>query len=184
MYSSKLSTLSFVIPEELQTNIQSIRKFYDKAYTYWPPHINFLFPFIPENMINEDIIMKLKEALRPIKPFKAEFEDIHFFNFGKNKPITIWLGPKDTKPFEEIYNTVSSVFPNLKDKRHKKFVPHITLAQQNYFQFNKCSVKYKKQIGHIECIVNSIQILTRNENEPFKPLYTIYFEGKEPSYHH
>ena len=100
--SSKYSALAFVIPKKIKKNIQIIRKENDKAYTYWPPHINFLFPFIPERMFNDELITKLKEALKPIKPFKAVFNNIRFFNFGKGHPITIWLGPENPKPFEEI----------------------------------------------------------------------------------
>ena len=49
MEKKKFSThtaLAFVLPTAVQAQVQSIRKVYDKAYTRWPPHINFFFPFL------------------------------------------------------------------------------------------------------------------------------------------
>ena len=167
------TALAFVLPEELQENIQKIRKNYDKAYGRWPPHINFFFPFIYKMQIDEGLVKQIKDALVDIKPFKVEFDHISYFNFGKDKPITIWLGPQDPKPFEK------PLFPRLKSK-YKNFTPHLTLAQKSYFQFKKCQEKFMKQIGQIECEVDSIQILTNDYDKVFKPLWTIYFGGKEP----
>ena len=195
------SALAFVLPEELQENIQKIRRNYDKAYDRWPPHINFFFPFISEYTIEQSeykseksLIKQISEALVDIKPFKTVFDNISYFNFGKDKPITIWLGPQDPKPFEETFNVLRSLFPNLKvaitnlnnvslKVKSKNFTPHLTLAQKSYFQFRKCQERYKKEIGTIECTIDSIQILTRTKDTAFKPLWTIYFNGKEPVYH-
>lgn len=39
-----------ILPDiTLCTDIQLIRQKHDPAFDRWPPHINFLFPFIPEN---------------------------------------------------------------------------------------------------------------------------------------
>lgn len=128
------------------------------------------------------MIKQISNALANIKPFKATFDNINFFNFGKGKPITIWLGPQDLKPFEEIFNALRPLFPRLKVKS-KNFTPHLTLAQKNYFQFRKCQERYKKEIGPIECTIDSIQILTRYPDSAFETKWTIYFDGKEPVCH-
>ncbi len=176
------TALAFVLPEELQENIQKIRKNYDKAYDHWPPHINFFFPFIPEYQITETLAKQISEALVNVKPFKVVFDNISYFNFGKDKPITIWLGPHNPKPFEETFNALKPLFPRLRIK-HKKFTPHLTLAQKSQFQFRKGQERFMKQIGPIECTIDSIQILERYGSGAFEPKWTIYFGGKEPVFH-
>lgn len=43
------SALVVMPPPEAWTAIQRVRKVYDKSYYRWPPHLNVLYPFLPDD---------------------------------------------------------------------------------------------------------------------------------------
>ncbi len=49
------SALALLPPTELCEQIENVRKAHDKAFERWPPHINLLFPFIPEMYMEQAV---------------------------------------------------------------------------------------------------------------------------------
>jgi len=179
---STRSALAFVLPSELQAPVQSIRKVHDKAYDRWPPHINFFFPFIPEEQI-PSLVPRISAALADIAPFTTVLDTIGSFEHGKG-PLTVWLGPSDTRPFEEIFNHLAPLFPELQNGARDVFVPHMTLGQcKRGPAFDAAAAEFKGIIGSIECVVDCVQILVRDADTPFESLYTVFLGGREPGLH-
>jgi len=179
---STRSALAFVLPVELQAPVQSIRKVHDKAYGRWPPHINFFFPFVPEETVSS-LVPRIRDALAHIHPFTTVLDTIGSFKHGKG-PLTVWLGPRDIQPFVDIFNAVSPLFPELNNNGREAFVPHMTLGQcQSGPAYDTAAAEFKGIIGSIECVVDSLQVLVRDADTPFESLYTIYLGGREPELH-
>ena len=123
--STKMA-LAFVLPAELSMKVQAVRSVKDKAFSRWPPHINFLFPFIHKEVVPGKV-EELCTALASIEPFDTVLETIGYFVHNKNN-ITGWIAPTDNEPFKKIYNAAVSVFPEL-NEQHAEFTPHMTLGQ-------------------------------------------------------
>jgi len=179
---STRSALAFVLPVDLQGPVQSIRKIHDKAYGRWPPHINFFFPFIFEEEIPA-VIPRIREALARIQPFTTVLNTVGNFSHGKS-PSTIWLGPENTEPFQEIFNALAPLFPTLTEGARKEFVPHMTLGQASgKSAVDTATSEFKGIVGSITCLVDSLQILVRDADTPFESLYTVFLGGREPVLH-
>jgi len=179
---STRSALAFVLPAEQQAPVQSIRKIHDRVYDRWPPHINFFFPFVPEEVV-PSVVPRIRDALAHIQPFSTVLDTIGSFSHGKG-PLTVWLGPRDIQPFVEVFNALSPLFPDLQNNGRDAFVPHMTLGQvQRGKAFETAAAQFKEIIGSIECVVDSLQILVRDADTAFESLYTVFLGGREPEFH-
>ena len=67
------TALCIIPPEHVWEQIQSIRSIHDKAYPRWMPHINFIYPFVPEGNF-ENIKTQLEPVLKREKPFQIQFD--------------------------------------------------------------------------------------------------------------
>eukprot|EP01126_Amoeba_proteus_P041983 TRINITY_DN453_c0_g2_i12.p1 TRINITY_DN453_c0_g2~~TRINITY_DN453_c0_g2_i12.p1 ORF type:complete len:109 (-),score=25.11 TRINITY_DN453_c0_g2_i12:71-397(-) len=70
--------------------IQEIRRLHDKAYKRWMPHLNLLYPFVPEKEFSKASAV-FSEILADFRPFHVEFHKFDFFSHGKS--CTIFLKP-------------------------------------------------------------------------------------------
>jgi len=70
--------------------VNEIRLAYDRAAKRWPPHINFMFPFIPVEQF-EEAREKLEAELQNESAFEVVLEKIGFFSQGKGN-IHDWDG--------------------------------------------------------------------------------------------
>lgn len=86
------SAVCIIPPKELWPAIQEIRAKHDKAYERWPPHINLLYPFVPEDQFSE---AQQRINLGSIQAFEITFKDITCFTHGKNS--TLILKPNTVK---------------------------------------------------------------------------------------
>ena len=181
---STRSALAFVLPAEHRTNVEAIRQQHDKAYARWPPHINFLFPFIFEEDVAAQL-PRLRAALAHVAPFTAVLDTVGSFSHGKGS-YTVWLGPQDTQPFEAIFRSVAPLFPQLGSAAREQFVPHMTLGQcRSAAAVAAATDEFKRLVGTVTCRVDAVQVLVRDADTRFEPLYTIYLgdAAREPLRH-
>lgn len=61
------------------------------AYERWMPHINLIFPFVPEAAM-QGVLPQLQSAMSKIAPFVVTLHDFCHFNHGNSN--TIYLEPK------------------------------------------------------------------------------------------
>lgn len=88
------SAVCIIPPKQYWDTIQAIREKHDKAFQRWPPHINLLYPFIPEEYFAD---AKRRLNLGSIDPFEITFRELSCFTHGRNS--TLILKPKTVKNF-------------------------------------------------------------------------------------
>ncbi len=75
------SSLCIIPPKEQCKQIQTIRSLHDPAYDRWMPHINFLYPFVPDSEFKFSSEL-IKNGL-DIEPFKIKLEPFGYFKQKK-----------------------------------------------------------------------------------------------------
>ncbi len=123
-------TALVVIPSEVHWQpIQEIRRKYDRHYERWMPHINLLFPFLPDKKF-EQAADQLGPVCAEIEPFSLSLNSLNTFR-QKNEKHTFWLQPEPAEPLHELQKKVEAVFPECNDvsRFSKGFEPHLTLGQ-------------------------------------------------------
>mmetsp|Transcript_8496 Transcript_8496/g.18322 ORF Transcript_8496/g.18322 Transcript_8496/m.18322 type:complete len:1492 (-) Transcript_8496:1169-5644(-) len=123
------TALAWIPPPDSQTydKIQTIRRAFDKQIHRWPPHINLLYPFVPEQDFQAAAHL-LARALSSQTEFQVTLDEIGHFQHGKS--CTAWLHPKETQAFAQLQSLCETAFPHCNDVSSKgPFVPHLTVGQ-------------------------------------------------------
>lgn len=169
------SALAIIPSPEIWDGFQKIRSVHDKAYKRWPPHINLLYPFLPE----EDIagyIPAIMEELASISPFKATFGPDDFGNFCHSKSATIWISPPQKKKLADIEEALVRAVPQCNDLlefSEDGFVPHLSLGQTNKATIEKAQYKFMSSWKECSCVIDSLYVLTRDGDEPFSVAWVL-----------
>eukprot|EP00960_Hanusia_phi_P021867 647976-Hanusia_phi.AAC.1 len=72
------SALCLIPPGELWPRIQQLRAQHDKSFQRWPPHVNLLYPFVPEQDFAA-AAARAEEALRGMRPFNVSLRTMSSF---------------------------------------------------------------------------------------------------------
>eukprot|EP01138_Halocafeteria_seosinensis_P013119 gb/GECG01013398.1/.p1 GENE.gb/GECG01013398.1/~~gb/GECG01013398.1/.p1 ORF type:complete len:642 (+),score=72.70 gb/GECG01013398.1/:1-1926(+) len=128
------SAIVIIPPTQLWKPIQTIRSIHDRVYHRWMPHINLMYPFLPdEGTCFEQAAATLQERLRDLESFRVHLNEIQCFKHKKS--ATVWLGPGDDserEKLEELNRALEEVFPEHNDVStisDKGFTPHLSLGQ-------------------------------------------------------
>eukprot|EP01098_Paradermamoeba_levis_P013821 TRINITY_DN639_c0_g1_i6.p1 TRINITY_DN639_c0_g1~~TRINITY_DN639_c0_g1_i6.p1 ORF type:complete len:501 (+),score=148.74 TRINITY_DN639_c0_g1_i6:82-1584(+) len=185
MFSKDVKTAVILTPlEGTWGPIQSIRKVHDKAYERWMPHINMLFPFVPEsdfNLAKE----KIKDKLQQLTPFTVTLNHISSFNHGNNS--TFFVKPKDPQEVEKIRQLQSSLytlFPHCSDLSTKSaagFQPHLTLGQVPTSKALQMQKLIQSEWKDIKFEVNFVHLISRSATSPFVFKHSIPIGAETPS---
>jgi 2'-5' RNA ligase len=133
--SDTTTALAFILPtNEKSLELDSIRNTYDKAAKRWPPHINFLFPFVSPSQFEQ--IKVLLGEIESIGSFDIKFNKLSYFSQGKGN-ITFHLGLDDESEhnLQKIYAAIRRLLPMVEVKRND-FHPHLTLGQCKLTEWN------------------------------------------------
>ena len=76
------SALCWVPAIERQPSIQTLRLAHDRQIDRWPPHVNVLYPFVPEAEF-EAAAGRLAAALRPLPAFGVTLGRLERFAHGR-----------------------------------------------------------------------------------------------------
>ncbi len=88
------SALIVMPPPEKWSAIQHIRRLHDKSFFRWMPHINVLYPFVPDHSDGfVGAASAAREALARLQPFKVRLDKFRHFVHGKHS-CTLWLDPE------------------------------------------------------------------------------------------
>lgn len=90
---------------------------HDKAYNRWMPHINLVYPFMPDTDNGNAFLEaadKIAKAVSYFRPFEIHFTANSFKYFVHRKSCTLWLKPErsassGTKPKTEECDTEHDV---------------------------------------------------------------------------
>lgn len=147
------------------------------------PHINLIWPFIPDvgnNFATES--QRIKQRLSHVKPFDVKFSK-DSFNYFEHKQCVLWLGPLENNQPASQHNSVmelqkilQDLYPDHYDKS-KEFQPHLTLGRFNRKQIDRVIKDFQQNWQDIEFKVNQIYLISRKGfNDPFEIKETISFQ--------
>eukprot|EP01120_Amphizonella_sp_Union-15-10_P011442 TRINITY_DN4855_c0_g1_i1.p1 TRINITY_DN4855_c0_g1~~TRINITY_DN4855_c0_g1_i1.p1 ORF type:complete len:406 (-),score=54.14 TRINITY_DN4855_c0_g1_i1:94-1311(-) len=180
------SALVVIPPESLWPKIQQIRKKHDKAYFRWMPHINLLYPFVPQTAFSE-AATKIKNSLASSGPFELTFNTFDFFEHGP-RSSTVYLKP-ETQPPDALISLEKSlveIFPHCDDlitRSSDGFKPHLTVGQFPGSSLSKNKIEqFMKPSGEISWnsitfTVDSIHLISRSGIKPFSIIETVPLMG-------
>lgn len=160
------SALAIIPPPEIWEGFQKIRSVHDKAYKRWPPHINLLYPFLPEDSIAGYIPAIMRE-LSAVSPFKVTFGQEGFGRFEHARSATVWVCPSPAQKIVSLEERLVRAVPqcrDLLDFDEAGFKPHLTLGQASKSS-TRC--KYASSWAPVSCVIDSLYIITRDGDEPF-----------------
>ena len=90
-----------------------------------PAHITLLYPFVPTDRVDDDVLQELRAlfAARPAfsisLPRVARFDEV------------AWLAPEPSEPFAELTRVIVERFPDYPpyEGLHDEVIPHLTVAE-------------------------------------------------------
>ncbi len=140
-------------------NIESINKIrnkYDRLASLVRPHITIVFPFT-DDMPNDILICKVKEAIKDISPFKVKFGGIALGYDKYSKCNYIFL--KCIEGANYITTLHDKIYKEALPSHLKtdEYIPHITLGQTDSIDFSFDET--------FECIIDEIIIEEIGKNE-------------------
>lgn len=119
------------IPAEpaVWAQVQALRAKHDRQFHRWPPHVNVLYPFVPEEQF-EEVAAQLAAAFASIQPAEIRLAEVHHFQHGQN--CTAWLKPEDDENvLVRAHHAGVGVLPHCNDLSASfgDFVPHLSIGQ-------------------------------------------------------
>lgn len=92
-----------------------------------PAHVTVLFPFVPPELITQETLATIADALSSIRSFRFTLQRIDRF------PETIYLAPEPAQPFIEITETLARAFPEYPPYtgQFTEIVPHLTVVDRS-----------------------------------------------------
>ncbi|WP_175484039.1 2'-5' RNA ligase family protein [Modestobacter sp. DSM 44400] len=100
----------------------------DHAARGAPAHVTVLFPFVPGDAIDADVLARVAAVVGTVPSFGYSFSDTAWFD-----DAVLWLAPDDPAPFRNLTECVFAAFP-----AHPPFegefddvVPHLTVGHRH-----------------------------------------------------
>lgn len=89
-----------------------------------------LYPFVPREMFDQDLLGRLSVACKVTQPFGVALERFRHFRHGRAS-FTIWLDPQPVDAINALQKQLWEQFPDYDDVRaHAKgFRPHLSVGQ-------------------------------------------------------
>lgn len=152
MSGDTTTALAFALPDAFVPKVNEIRTKYDRAAKRWPPHINFLFPFIPTREF-EAARENLAESLNSKEAFEVVLDELGFFSQGKGN-ITFHLkaSAESERKFQELFEIIHRTLPSVSTR--KEFHPHLTLGQCHRNDWPQLERELRQWLGegiHTRC---------------------------------
>ena len=126
------STVALVPSENVWPTIQSARlNLRDRGLFRWPPHINLLYPFVPEDELASAVPL-LQTALEDIRPLETCITLDALGTFGGRSRGVLYAccsSPAETAALQTLQGALQAAIPFCSDQQKRgEFTPHLTLA--------------------------------------------------------
>jgi 2'-5' RNA ligase len=121
-----LSALMIVVPRAVPlVDGWRERTVNDKPSLGVPPHVTLLFPFVPPERLDNQVLLDLRELFAGFDPFGFTLPKTGRF------PTTLYLEPVPSGPFVELTKAICERFPDVRpyEGEFDEIVPHLTVAQ-------------------------------------------------------
>jgi len=182
----------------LFTAIQSIRRSHDKHYRRWPPHVNIIYPFVPEYEF--DVAARvLQKALSSFAVIDdCTMARMGYFEHGRSS-CTAWLAPQEARLSDaelrheeelaspaphpriiQLQAACQAAIPHCADLTASfggRFTPHLSIGQ---FQDRKGAKDFIDSVDWVAEVfpVRQLYLLARNgPTDPFSVRYIVRLAG-------
>ena len=90
-----------------------------------PAHITVLFPFVPTETVDEQLLGDLRELFASQPSFTFRLPRVARF------PEVAWLTPEPAEPFKNLIDLIASRYPDYPpyEGAHDVVIPHLTVAE-------------------------------------------------------
>jgi 2'-5' RNA ligase len=124
MYETGRSAIVVPVPDA-EPAVGIWRARYDASAPFgMPPHITVLYPFLPEDRLNQNVVDRLKEICADSQVLAVELREARRF------PGMLYLAPEPEDGFRRLTEAVAREWPDAPPYggAHDDNIPHLTVA--------------------------------------------------------
>lgn len=122
------SALIVAVPEA-ERAVARLRTRLDRAASWGvPAHVTVLYPFLPPERIDAEVLSAVATAVATVPRFTVTFRRVGWFG-----DTVVWLAPEPDEPFRRLTRAVWSRFPETPPYGgvHPGSTPHLTIGHDS-----------------------------------------------------